>query len=122
MSSLFGGKSREEREAEKQQRQAQLQHQQKHAAEQYDDMVTKALEQLTHWAFPDSQLECNDAGEWRLVHTKDNGEKYVDVTVTLEFDKERPISFTCDSPVNCGSAELDREDLTENLRLCICSR
>ena len=122
MSGLFGGKSREEREAVKQQKRAQLQHRQVDVANQYDGMVTKALEQLTRWAFPDSQVERQGVGGWQLWHTADNGEKYVDVAVTLVFDEEQPTCFLCGESLYLAKAEsLTREDLNEALRRCICS-
>jgi len=121
MSSLFGGKSREEREAERQQEQAQLQHQQAEAAKQYDGMVTKALERLTRWAFPDSQVERPAVGSWQLWHMTDDGKKYVDVLVELQFDKGQPTSFFCSESLRYEFAELTREDLDGTLRMCICS-
>jgi len=121
MSSLFGGKSREERETERQQKQAQLQHQQAEAAKQYDEMVTEALERLTRWAFPDSQVERQGVGRWQLWHTTDDGKKYVDVDVMLQFDEEQPTSFLCDESLQIRIAELTREDLDDALRMCICS-
>lgn len=121
MSSLFGGKSREEREAERQQEQAQLQHQQAEAAKQYDGMVTKALERLTRWAFPDSQVEFQGVGRWQIWHTTDDGKKYVDVAVTLHFDEDQPTSFFCEGSLQYQTAELTREDLDDALRMCICS-
>ena len=121
MSSLFGGKSREEREAEKQQKQAQLQRQRAEAAEQYDGMVTKALERLTRWAFPDSQVERQGVGTWQLWHTTDDGGKHVDVAVTLQFDEDQPTSFLCSESLHPETAELTREDLDDALRMCICS-
>lgn len=121
MSGLFGGTSREEREAGKQQKQAQSKHQQAEAAQQYDGMVTKALERLTRWAFPDSQIESQGVGKWQLWHTTDDGKKHVDVAVTLEFDDDRPKSFLCDESLHMESAELTREDLDDALRMCICS-
>ena len=81
MNGLFGGKSREERDAERQQKQAQSQHQQAEAANQYDGMVTKALERLIQWAFPDSQVERQGIGRWQLWHTTEDGKKYVDIAV-----------------------------------------
>jgi hypothetical protein len=120
MGGLFGGKSREERETGKRQKQAQLQHQQAEAADQYDGMVTQALERLTRWAFPDSQVERESAGKWQLWHTTDNGEKYVDVAVELQFHGDRPESFQCDS-LCMADAELTREELDEALRRSICS-
>ena len=121
MSSLFGRKIREERETEKQQKRAQLQHQRAEAAKQYDEMVTKALERLTRWAFPDSQVERQGVAKWQLWHTSDDGKKYVDVAVTLEFDEDQPTSFLCDESLHSESAELTREDLDAALRMCICS-
>jgi len=121
MSSLFGGKSREEREAEKQRKQAQFQRQQEAAARQYDEMVTKALERLTRWAFPDSQVEFQDVGKWRLWHTTDDGKKYVDVEVSLQFDGDQPTSFLCSESIEPQIAELNRESLDDALRMCICS-
>jgi hypothetical protein len=114
MSGLFTGKDREEREAEKQQKQAEI-------ADQYDGMVTKALERLTRWAFPDSQVERQGVGAWQLWHTTDGGEKYVDVTVELQFAKGRPKSFFCDGSVSMHIAELTRENLDDALRQSICS-
>ena len=121
MSGLFGGKSRQEREVEKQQKQAQLRRQQEQAAEQYDGMVTQALERLTRWAFPDSQVERQGAGTWQLWHTTDDGKKYVDVAVELQFDKDQPTFFFCSESMQSGTAELTREDLDDTLRTCICS-
>jgi len=122
MVSLFGGKSREERETERQQKQAHLQHRQADAAKQYDDMVTKALERLTRWAFPDSQVELQGVGKWQLWHMTDDGKKDIDVAVTLEFDGDQPTSFLCDESLHMESSEgLTREDLDDALRICICS-
>jgi hypothetical protein len=121
MGGLFGGKSREEREAQKRQKQAQLQYRQADAADGYDDMVTQALERLTRWAFPDSQVERPSVGKWQLWHTTDDGEKYVDVAVELQFDKGRPKSFLCDGSLQLAIAELTREALDDALRQSICS-
>ena len=121
MSGLFGGKSREEREAERQQKQTQSQHQQAEAANQYDGMVTKALERLIHWAFPDSQVERQGIGRWQLWHTTEDGKKYVDIAVELHLDKGRPKSFFCDGSISTHAAELTREDLDDALRQSICS-
>ena len=121
MNSLFGGKSREGRETMRQQKQAQLQRQQE-VANQYDDMVTKALVRLTRWAFPDSRVERQGGGKWQLWHTTDDGEKYVDVDVELYFEKGRLKAFTCAGPLQITIAELTREALDDALRECICSR
>jgi len=111
MSGLFGVESRQEREAERQQKQTQLQCQQAEAANQYDGMVTRALERLTHWAFPESQVERQADVKWQLWHTTDDGEKYVDVAVELYFEKGRLKAFTCDGPLQITTAELTREAL-----------
>ena len=116
MSGLFGGKSREEREAEKQ----ELQRNQREAADRYEAMVTKSLEQLTRWAFPDSQIERSGDAEWKLWHTADNGEKYVDATVLMEFDAAEPQYFTCDSLENHSTDDLAREALNDALRMAVC--
>jgi len=122
VSSLFGGKSREERESERQQKQAQLQRQQAEVANRYDGMVTKALERLTRWAFPDSQVERQGVGKWQLWHTTDDGKKYIDVAVTLHFDEDQPTSFLCGESLGLAIAQqLTREDLDDALRQCICS-
>ena len=121
MSSLFGGKSREERETERQQKQVQLQHRQAETAKQYDGMVTKALERLTRWAFPDSQVERQGVGKWQLWHMTDDGRKYIDVAVTLHFDGDRPTCFLCSESLQLEKAELARENLDDALRMCICS-
>ena len=118
MSGLFGGKSREEREAEKQ----ELEHLQREAADKYDATVTKSLEQLTRWAFPDSQVQRSGAAEWELWHTTDNGEKYVDVTVTLEFNDDKPDYFDCETQTNSEITNgLTRERLNDALRWAISS-
>ena len=121
MDSLFGGKSHEQREVEKQGKQALRKHQQEEAARQYDELVTQALDRLTRWAFPDSQVERPEMGKWQLWHTTEQGKKYVDVAVTLQFDKERPKSFLCHESVGLEIAELTREDLDDALRMSICS-
>ncbi len=116
MSGLFGGKSREEREAEKQ----ELEHLQREAADKYDAMVVKSLEQLTRWAFPDSQVQRSGATAWELWHAVDNGEKHVDVTVTLEFDGDEPECFTCISVAEHTTDDLARENLNDILRMAVC--
>ncbi len=121
MRSLFGDRSREGRELDKKQKKELLQHRQAEAAERYDEMVTKALGRLTRWAFPDSQVERPSPDKWQLWHTTEDGKKYVDVAVTLEFDEDEPESFLCDKSLYMAKAELTREDLDESLRRCICS-
>jgi hypothetical protein len=121
VSSLFGSKNRGAREAERQEEQAQQLRRQAKTANQYDEMVTKALERLTRWAFPDSQVERPKAGEWQLWHTAEGGTRYVDVAVTLQFRGDRPVSFLCHESLYMADAELTREDLDEALRRCICS-
>jgi hypothetical protein len=46
--------------------------QQEEYTNQYNEMVTKALERLTRWAFPDSQVERKDQVTWQLCHTAEN--------------------------------------------------
>ncbi len=119
---IFGGKSHEEREAAKRQEQVQLHRKQAAAADQYDEMVTKALVRLTRWAFPDSLVERPQFDKWQLWHTTDRGKKYIDVAVTLEFDEDKPESFLCDECLyDAVSEDLTREALDEALRQCICS-
>ena len=103
------------------QKQAQLKHKQAEVANQFDGMVSNALERLTRWAFPGSQVERQGVQRWQLWHTTDNGRKYVDVAVTLQFDEDQPTSFLCDESLYMASAELTREDLDDALRRCICS-
>lgn len=89
---------------------------------QYDGMVKKALEQLTRWAFPDSQIERPGDGVWQLWHTTDAGEKYIDVTVTLQVDKNGPSGFSCEGTLaEFEDAELTFEDLESALRRSIFS-
>ncbi len=121
MAGLFGGRDRDEQKMEKQQQQAQQKSDQTYYANQYDGMVTKALLRLTRWAFPDSQVERTDAVTWKLWHTTDDGEKYIDVAVELQFKKGRPESFMCSESLQPEVAELTREDLDDALRMCICS-
>jgi len=119
MSGLFGGKSREERELEIQQ--ALLR--QHEAANPYDGLVTKSLEQLARWAFPDSQVERSGAAAWKLWHTTDHGEKFVDVTVTLDFDGDQAECFECETELNSETTDdLTRESLNDALRWTVCQR
>jgi hypothetical protein len=117
MSSLLGGQGRETHKADRQA-----------AAQQYEAMVTQALERLGRWAFPDSQVERSAATEWQLWHTSDDGYKYIDVTVSLEFDGDQPDNFECRHYYNAFTsrtsiypAPLNREALNDALRSCICS-
>jgi hypothetical protein len=112
MGGLFGGKSREVQGT---------QMAQGAAANQYDGMVTKALERLTRWAFPDSQVERVNSVTWQLWHTRENGEKYIDVLVELLFKKDQPHMFMCSKTLHPETAGLNREDLDEALRRAICS-
>jgi len=114
MSGWFGNKNREERKEEKKRKEEEV-------ANQYDDMVTSALERLTHWAFPDSKVERKDYKTWHLWHTASNGQKYVDVSVGLCFLWGRAESFDCDGPGSLQSAEVSREGLDSALRACISS-
>ncbi len=90
-------------------------------ANQYDEMVTKALERLTRWAFPDSQMERKDQVTWQLWHTAENKEKYIDVSVELQIKRGKPESFLIGDSIQPQIAELSREDLDDGLRIAICS-
>ena len=57
---------------------------------QYNEMVTKALERLTRWAFPDSQVERVDQVKWQLWHNNENNQKYIDVSVELQIKHGKP--------------------------------
>jgi hypothetical protein len=95
--------------------------QQEEITDQYDEMVTKSLERLTRWAFPDSQVERKDQVTWQLWHTTINNQKYIDVSVELQVKRGKPESFLiCDS-VQPQIAELSREELEDALRIAICS-
>ena len=87
-------------------------------ADQFDELVTKALQRLTVWAFPDSQVERPEATLWQLWHTSDSGKKYVDVKVTLTFFMDQPQQFKCQGAMHF-SCDLNREDLDTALRSCI---
>jgi len=128
---LFSGKSRQEREIEKVQAQAQLEQIRHSVADKYESMVTAALERLTRWAFPDSVVEEPRAGVWQLWHTTAAGEKHVDVVVELEFDDdevdEDTLCLSCTHSWQDGDSEyectppLTAEDLDHALRCCICA-
>ncbi len=90
--------------------------------EYYHDMVTKALERLTHWAFPDSQFERKNETTWQLWHLTENNELYIDVQVELNLKKGIPSSFLISQAAQPEVARLTREDLNEELRVAICSR
>jgi hypothetical protein len=89
--------------------------------EKYDEMVSKALDRLTKWAFPDSQVERKERAIWQLWHTTNDGKKYIDVSVELQMKHEKPGSFLISDSVQPQTAELTREDLDDALRIAICS-
>ena len=89
--------------------------------DKYNEMVSAALERLTQWAFPDSQIERKNRLAWQLWHTTDNNEKYVDVEVELRMKKDKPDSFLISQSVQPQEADLSREDLDDALRIAICS-
>ena len=120
MSGFFGGKHKKEPGVDRSLNKAHSQHLQIKAADQYDDMVTKALERLTRWAFPDSQVE-RQGTRWHLWHLTESGKKYIDVAVELQFDDDQPESFICSESLYYADAELTREDLDNALRRSICS-
>jgi hypothetical protein len=73
---------------------------------QYNEMVTKALERLTRWAFPDSQVERKDQVNWLLWHTTENNKKYVDVSVELRMKHGKAESFLIGDSVQSRLAEI----------------
>ena len=89
--------------------------------EKCNQMVSKALERLTKWAFPDSRVERKGQVIWQLEHTTDAGEKYIDVSVELRMKHGKPGSFLIGDSVRPQDAELTREDLDDALRIAICS-
>ena len=95
--------------------------QQEEYTNQYNEMVTKALERLTRWAFPDSQVERKDQVTWQLWHTAENKKKYIDVSVELQIKHGKPASFLIGDSIQPQIAELTREDLDDALRIAICS-
>jgi len=95
--------------------------QQEEYTNQYNEMVTKALERLTRWAFPDSQVERKDQVTWQLWHTAENKKKYIDVSVELQIKHGKPKSFLIGDSIQPQIAELSREDLDDALRIAICS-
>jgi hypothetical protein len=88
---------------------------------QYNEMVTKALERLTRWAFPDSQIERKDQVTWQLWHTAETNKKYIDVSVELQIKHGKSSSFLIADSIQPQTAELTREDLDDALRIAICS-
>jgi hypothetical protein len=94
---------------------------QQELSNQYNEMVTKALERLTRWAFPDSQVERKNQVTWQLWHTAENNQKYIDVSVELQIKHGKPRSFLIADSIQPQTAELSREDLDDALRIAICS-
>jgi hypothetical protein len=121
MTGLLFGKSREEREEEKRRENIILEHKKRDIADAYDEMVTKALERLTRWAYPDSVIERSGDLEWQLYHNKTDGRKYVDVIVQLEMNKDEPVEFCCENEGFVEMAELTFEELNNSLRYCVCN-
>lgn len=89
--------------------------------EKYHEMVTKALDRLTRWAFPDSQIERKNDLTWQLWHVTDEGKEYVDVEVELRLKKDKPVSFLISQTLQPQVSDLSREDLDDALRIAICS-
>ena len=89
--------------------------------EKYNEMVSGALQRLTRWAFPDSQVERKDQVNWLLWHTTENNKKYIDVSVELQMKHGKPASFLISNSVQPRMAKLTREDLDDALRIAICS-
>jgi hypothetical protein len=89
--------------------------------EKYNEMVSGALQRLTRWAFPDSQVERKDQVSWLVWHTTENNKKYIDVSVELQMKHGKPASFLISNSVQPRMAKLTREDLDDALRIAICS-
>ena len=87
----------------------------------YDEMVTKALERLTRWAFPDSQVERVGPVKWQLWHNTENNQKYIDVSVELQIKHGKPSQFFISDAADPRLAGLSREQLDDALRIAICS-
>ncbi len=91
------------------------------SVEKCHEMVTKALERLTRWAFPDSQVDRKNELTWQLWHLTETNEICVDVQVELNIKKGVPSSFLISQTAQPEIARLNREDLDEQLRIAICS-
>ena len=89
--------------------------------EKFNEMVSRALQRLTRWAFPDSQVERKDQVSWLVWHTTENNKKYIDVSVELQIKNGKPASFLISNSVQPRVARLTREDLDDALRIAICS-
>jgi len=89
--------------------------------EKYNEMVSGALQRLTRWAFPDSQVERKDQVSWLVWHTTEDNKKYIDVSVELQMKHGKPASFLISNSVQPRVARLTREDLDDALRIAICS-
>jgi hypothetical protein len=88
---------------------------------QYNEMVTKALERLIRWAYPDSQVERKDPVKWQLWHNNVNNQKYIDVSVEIQIKHGKPSQFFISDAANPRLAGLSREQLDDALRIAICS-
>lgn len=96
-----------QQEAERQarEREEQLRQARRKAAEQFDGMVTKVLQQLQEAAYPDGQLRYNGAGVWSIGHEywRETGDRSGErawasrVSVTLIYDERNmPAGFECE--------------------------
>ena len=90
-------------------------------SDKYNEMVTKALERLIRWAFPDSQIERVDQVKWQLWHNNENSQKYIDVSVELQIKHGKPSQFFVSDAANPRLGGLSREQLDDALRIAICS-
>ncbi len=111
----------------------QLQSQLRQAAAGYEPMVVAGLQRLTRWALPDDQIErVDDAASgyvWQLWHTRQDGSKFVDLTVRVYFEDRRadkPALFQAvlKTPAGISHAidgQLSPEDLDFALRRCVAS-
>jgi hypothetical protein len=116
MSGLFGRRNPA--------KQAQLEQARQAIAGRFAEMVIAALEQLTTCAFPGSRVEPAGTGRWQLVHAPARGRRRVDVTVTLEFKKKRPLALTAEHTRDglgrsISVLTFDRVSLDDALRRCL---
>jgi len=98
------------------------------ASAPYEPMVTAALQWLANWAMPECQVERVESAasgyQWQLWHTRENGSKFVDVTVAVFFPDrhpDKPDGFVVDFKTPGGyersaTGPLIREDLFYTVR------
>ena len=75
-------------------KEVQLRSQLQQAAARYDAVVTAGLQWLARWAMPECEVERVENAatgyQWRLWHTRQDGSKFVDVSVGVYFPDRHP--------------------------------